>query len=558
MQKISIKSCLGCLAGFFAVSLLLVLAACTAREDTQRLERLLAEADSMNRHYVAFTTDSVMQQAVALADRHGTNTDRVRARYLLGCAYRDMGEAPQALDAFHQAIDVADTTSNDCDFLLLSKIHGQAGDLFFYQGMKRLAMQEYQEGERLAWRAKDTLTAILAYGCLGDCYYELGSYDSMLIVSERTRMVLLERGDTMKGNTFLSQSINSLLSQGRYEEAGPLLHIYESQSEVSDTANYNPNYNMLHYYKGMYAIGTGNLNVARIALERFLSQSTSGNQRRLAYSELFRLYSITNSLDSIKKYAALYQAVSDSIYLYTEKSHLQDIQGLYNYVRHQQLTNVMKEQTMRQQRLITILSFSLIILALTSLHVFIYKRAKVRKQMQEVAANYSSTLYEYHQLKQQLSSAETERDSVQTSYDALRQRYAIVSEALANAQSDSKSPEEWELEDALLDSTVVRKLHFLAASRAMPEDCWFELCELAETAMPNFTEFLREKGLSRQSKEYMVCLLLRMRFALSEIAISLDISSQSLTNIRSRLLKRLFNIKGGAREFDERIRSLPR
>ena len=57
-----------------------------------RYEVLLAEA--MNKSYVSFTTDSVLKQVVRYYDRHGSPNEQLKAHYLLGCAYRDMGEAP--------------------------------------------------------------------------------------------------------------------------------------------------------------------------------------------------------------------------------------------------------------------------------------------------------------------------------------------------------------------------------------------------------------------------------------------------------------------------------
>ena len=79
---------------FRVLLLLLTLAACTNEADRQYYAGLMAEADSLNRHYISFTTDSVMKDAVSFYDRHGSANERMRAHYLLGCVYRDLGEAP--------------------------------------------------------------------------------------------------------------------------------------------------------------------------------------------------------------------------------------------------------------------------------------------------------------------------------------------------------------------------------------------------------------------------------------------------------------------------------
>ena len=66
-----------------------------------------------------------MLDVVDYYDHHGTANERMRAYYLLGCVDRDLGEAPQALECYHDAVDCADTTAQDCDYKLLSRVYGQ-------------------------------------------------------------------------------------------------------------------------------------------------------------------------------------------------------------------------------------------------------------------------------------------------------------------------------------------------------------------------------------------------------------------------------------------------
>lgn len=57
-------------------------------------------------------------------------------------------------------------------------------------------------------------------------------------------------------------------------------------------------------------------------------------------------------------------------------------------------------------------------------------------------------------------------------------------------------------------------------------------------------------------KETNVCLLIRLRFIPSEIAILTDMSPQLITNMRVRMLFKIFGERGGARDFDSRIRNI--
>jgi hypothetical protein len=113
--------------------LLLMLTACGGGRSGE-MAALLDRADSLNRAYVPMTDgiDSLLLEATKYYDRHGTANQQMRAHYLLGCAYRDMGEAPAALQSYQDAVDRADTLSSDCDYQRLMAVYGQMSELYDY------------------------------------------------------------------------------------------------------------------------------------------------------------------------------------------------------------------------------------------------------------------------------------------------------------------------------------------------------------------------------------------------------------------------------------------
>ena len=58
------------------------------------------------------------------------------------------------------------------------------------------------------------------------------------------------------------------------------------------------------------------------------------------------------------------------------------------------------------------------------------------------------------------------------------------------------------------------------------------------------------------AKEMHLCMLIKLRFIPSEMAILTNSSPQTVTNMRVRLLEKIFCEKGGARDLDRRIREL--
>ncbi len=65
---------------------------------SQQMRHALLTARAQNKAFVDFTTDSVLLVLTDYYDRHGTPNEQMEAHYLLGCVYRDLGEAPRAIE----------------------------------------------------------------------------------------------------------------------------------------------------------------------------------------------------------------------------------------------------------------------------------------------------------------------------------------------------------------------------------------------------------------------------------------------------------------------------
>jgi len=126
---------------------------------------------------------------------------------------------------------------------------------------------------------------------------------------------------------------------------------------------------------------------------------------------------------------------------------------------------------------------------------------------------------------------------------------------IADYQDDRKAPEKWNIENEMLATDCVITLHRLASrGRQAPENSRQELYQLVANHDPSLMKTLHQSHLNE--KERLVCPLIRLRFIPSELSVLLGISPQNVTNMRQRLLQKLFHAQGGAKDFDERIRSL--
>ena len=150
-----------------------------SRRDRMHLELLRGVA--MNKADSLFTTDSVMLKVVDYYDRHGSANERMQAHYTLGCAYRDMGNAPRAVACYQEAAHCADTLSQDCDYPTLMRVHSQMANLYKLQKLFEESIQEAQIAEKYCWQMGDTLSAIAIEGQICTALYNIGEFDKCVV-----------------------------------------------------------------------------------------------------------------------------------------------------------------------------------------------------------------------------------------------------------------------------------------------------------------------------------------------------------------------------------------
>ena len=171
------------------------------------MHEVLMQAKAQNESYEPFTTDSTMQRVVDYYDSHGSANEQMLAHYLLGCVYRDLGDAPRALECYYDAVCKADTTDADCDFQRLSRIYGQMADLFHAQRSPQFEKEAELNAIHMAWKAKDTLAALNFYAHLAGVYRMTENLDSALYISQDACRLFIEYGHEKYAYGFLPNQI---------------------------------------------------------------------------------------------------------------------------------------------------------------------------------------------------------------------------------------------------------------------------------------------------------------------------------------------------------------
>ena len=522
-----------------------------SRRQKMRLE--LLRADAQNKSYVNFTTDSVMREVTAYYDAHGTAQERMRAHYLLGCTYRDMGDAPRALECYHDAVSFADTTSADCDFQRLSRIYGQMADLFHAQRSPQFEKEAELNAIRMAWKAKDTLAALNFYAHLADVYHLTGKKDSALFISQDACWLLEKHGYKAYTYVYIPMQYSIYLDYNEYNKAKKLIELFKNESGFCINDEIIKGHEIYYYTLGRYFYGTNNMDSAIYYYNKLLNYKSDIINVENSCKGLMEVYHKLGEPDSVMKYAQLFADANDSACLISSAEEINRANAIYNYNASRKQADAMKQKAEKYKHTIAIvclLAFSAICLIC---YIIIKYRRKARRQFTELNNMYFDTLTKYNQSVKDLSMLQNDTDKYRNQKEketeALRQTLA------AYTKEDAEQAK-WDAEQYMLHCDIVNELHCLA-DRGMPASVsnWSALTGLTSQHLVKFHQHLSAPQYALSEREIIVCILIKLKFMPSEMAILFDCSKQIITNIRTSINHKLFN-QEGTKTLDYNLKSL--
>jgi len=379
--------------------------------------RVLDSAERQNQNWDSITGIDSIQMAVMYVDRHGSSNEKVRAHYLLGCAYRDAGEAMNALEAYHEAADCADTTSVDCDYGQLMKVHSQSAELFKSQLLPYEMLEELDAQRRYAIKAGNMKAAINALERSADAYYLLNKPDSVISLRMQASKVYEQCGFTEEAALAVGPCIEPLVDRGDTAEARRCIERYESSKSFYKDGELLPR-KLVHYYaKGKYYLAINQIDSAEVCFRKLIKPGLNAQQLEAGYRGLFLLYRtlwathrgqaplcpvsgaqdgasprVSQVADSMAKYADLqYEQVIPAL-AEKSKENMQQMQRLYNYSRIQREAKKTAEKSEQQESMILILVVAAIVLVLIVFGIMkimriILKRPRIAKLADQIVVS---------------------------------------------------------------------------------------------------------------------------------------------------------------------------
>lgn len=531
---------------FLATLLLISICGCTYNSRHKEMRSLLQQTQKQNQDYISFTTDSIGKILVRYYDRHGSNNDKMLAHYLLGSMYRDMKEAPMALQCFQDALEMADTTRADCDFGLISRINGQIAALFHKEFLPDRALYYNDRACHFAELDNDTITALIFREKIGRNYVLLHQNEKAISIFEDTSRRLLAMGREDNAAITIGLPITLLIDKGDYGKAKQYMDIHETSSLFDENHRIASGKETFYVTKGRYYLEINQPDSAEYYFRTAISATDELNVQLYAHDKMLQLFHYKNNTDSIAKYAQLCYELDDSIFAENTRDILSNMNSLYQYGRSQKQAIKMEKEAGKNKLLFIISLFVILLLLLLAIISWVRYRGHQRVLFEKYKQDKNNLLATQNEL---LRLQEENYDSI---IDEKIKYIETLKERIAKFEEDHNNIHS--LDVIFAESDICKKLHSMARyGKELPsKNDWESLNNLINTEIPSFYSVVNHHQ-NLKEQEYQICMLIRTNFQKSEICNLMNMSSANLSMLRKRLLVKIFATEGSAKEFDAKV-----
>ena len=506
----------------------------------KRMRHLLLRTQAQRHAGIGFTSDSISNLLVSYYNAHGTPNERMTAHYLKGCSYLELGDEPATLRSFNEAVGTADTSALDCNYAQMGDIYGQIARIYNNHAMPDSALRAYGLAEHYARKANDTINVITIWGNKSNVLIDLGRISEALELREKAAERFKAMGYSKKAARVKGLCIKWYIQQGELDKAKAAMDEYEAISGYSRIKDETKSgWESYFHIKGTYYLETGKLDSANYYFKKL----------KLASDTLFNIQTVQK---------------------------LQNAQSMYNYMRHQEAAHRKELESKNVQlRLYRGIAFILLFAAVMSVFVLLLRRRIRRNERQLVVVRRENSrlnvlIGNNNRKLDELNGLIEEKISIITALNDQLNQQAIdlnsyhkqaetiqqLNERIAHYETEMMNQVTANLMNRLAEEpalmVVFQKLK--ARKEYLSKSEWTDLYSTAEKYFPALCNIKTNPKVS--VSEYQICVLTKLGLRINDIIYLTQISASNISNMRSRMLSKLFGEEGGAKDFDIRIKSL--
>ena len=519
---------------------------------TQMYYQLLT-IKAKDKAYITHTSDSLIKTVVKYYEERKDRERLPETYYYAGRVYRDLGDAPQALEYLQKAIE----STKDCtDYRLISRIYSQTGTLYLYQDTYDQALEVFRKAYQYCLSDKDSIGMVYSLRDIGRTFTTLNCADSALYY--------------YKGALNYAEQIhnNHLVGVVQAELSGLYIQLEmypEAFTAIQCSNKYIKGHNIAPFYAILadYYYYTNQLDSATF----YYTQTASFDdlyQKQGSYKGLGNIARKKGQYKEAMEYFDKYLICTDSIKDITNTETIRKMQSLYNYQLKEKENSRLQHQAANYKLWNILLVFSLLSLVFLFIayHQFRKKKEQQRlvkqeriKQIQKDRYAQSNTYLEKNKeqikvLELSLHKAEIEKDQLRQ--DLLKAQKSLIEKTNEQITATQRVQKQSEL--ALKHSDIYKKFHFAVqgSDEKIGNDDWKELMCAVDEAYNQFTTRLLELY-PMKTIEIQVCVLIKIGLSPAQIAFITIRSRQAISSIRKRLYSKVMGKDGTPEQWDNFI-----
>ena len=515
-------------------------------EEAQMYYHLLT-IQAKDKQYITHTTDSLINRIVSFYENYGDKERLMLAYYYQGSVYRDMNDAPRALKAFQQAMDL-DVPNYD----LQAKVYNQMGTLFMYQGLhdevirvnrkaigtylilgKRNKISYFQRDIARMYNVKNIPDSALHYYKKA-CHTALADKDSA-----RYYGILGELGGYLYRIGHIEEAKTTLLEVNQKGSPKSKAHIYINLGNIYEEARqWDSAY---HYYEKTIKHG-------------------SINKKCYAYYNMAWMESRKGNHSQAMEYMKQHVTLKDSLDKIKETETIAKISALYNY-QHTANENANLKLNMEKVKNRNFLLFFILTLCMLAAINYFKKKhrealriQRVLNQIEKEKYNNSLAIIKENELKiSQLNEKakvcnhlQKELDLIQKEMMKLRNKEIAETNIHNNLRINT-----------FLQSSLYELLQEASYGKiSIKDEDWVRIQSMLDYVYPHFRDRLHNLYPQLSEMEEHICILIKLSIPPTGIARIVNRTGSAITNARIRLHKKIHKTEGSSEKFDEFIKNL--
>lgn len=518
--------------------------------ETQMYYNLLT-IKAQDKLYISHTSDSLIKVITEFYENYGDSEKLMEAYYYLGSTYRDMKDAPQALKAFQNVVDVGKDSRR---YDVLAQTYGQMGTLYIRQELYDEALLTSKHALKFDLLLNNLSKTSIDLRDIARAYHSQKQTDSAFTYYNKAYKSALESKNT--------QTIYSLLSEigcfyydiGKIDTAKTIL--IQSIHNNYDIKNALVNLGMLYYNEDKLD-----------SAEYYFKEVVKCNdiyKQRYGYIYLSHLEAKKGNYVTALNHAYKFLNIRDSIDIITKTEAISKIKSLYDYQHIEEENNQLKLDNERSKtqlyRLFAIFMFFVII----SLSAFIYLRKKKQKAIEKERKLHQFQEQQYAQSRERIEDNNKKIHTLKLQLEKAAENDSINKQIIQTQKEQlehiNKQVAAIRHEQTLLESTFQQSPIYILFHRAstndnikITENDWTNLQMEIDKAYHNFTNRLYALYPQLSLLELHICYLIKISMQVKGIAKLLNRSNSAISLARTRLYKKIHGREGSVEKLDEFI-----